>query len=203
MICVTRKGIEKCRIGLDGIFIRRGRYWYNIVTGQEIPCFEGEGGIAIKNTREYLLSIFNASATVPPHTTTGAAVIARSVAPVSGRVKAVAASVAVVGTRGTSTDFKEGVRCRNAGFAGAGTTVVTGDAVLRDESQPTVALQDPPAGTVRVGHRLSSAAVMAQGAIIEYHKTESGTIGTATRCTFNILGAIFEAENNLDFTLGR
>lgn len=201
MIAVTRKNKEICRIGLKGIFIRRGRYWVNIVTGEEIPVFEGEGGIALKNRREILLPFDNVSATVPPHAPTANAVIARAVAPVNGSVRAIGAVVAVVGTRGNSTDFTQAVRARNAGFAGTGTTIITSDAILRNEALATAALQDPPAGTKRLGIRLPAAALMLGGQIIDAHYQEGGTQGTATECTFNLLGVMYESVSNLDFVL--
>lgn len=153
-------------------------------------------GIGQRNKREILLQPVNVSATVPPHAPTSAAVVARCVAPVPGRVKGIAVCIAVAGTAGNSTDFKQVVRCRDANAPGSGTTVVTSDAVLMDLNLTPDDL--PAAGTIRRGMRLSTAADLAQGDIIDIHYSESGTIGTATRATFNIVGVIFEASGHLD-----
>lgn len=148
-----------------------------------------------QNVKDVGVAPFNVSATVPPHAPTAAAVIARTVAKRPGRVKGLVVCVAVAGTPGNSTDFKQVVRVRNAA-QGAGTTVITDDAVLADMNTAPDTL--PAAGTILKALGLSSAADVQAGQILEVHYSESGTIGTATRATFSIVDLLYESANHMD-----
>ncbi len=155
-------------------------------------------GIRQVNKREKLIAVLNVSATVPPHAPVASAVIARAVAPRDGKVKGLVVAIAVAGTTPAgSADFKQAVRCRDAGAGGAGTTVITEDAVLGNWATDVL----PAAGTRIVAAGLSAAAPLQAGDIIDIHYNETGTVGTAVRATFNIIGILYEAADHLDPTI--
>jgi hypothetical protein len=152
-------------------------------------------GIQLKNQNQANEGVLNVSATVPPHAPTSSAVIARYVAPGNGKVFLVV-SVAVAGAVGNSVDFKQVVRLRNADFPGSGTTIVTNDAIIFNAT--TGAVDTSVAGTIKQAAFLASAAPVLKGQVVDVHYSETGTIGTATRATFNIVGVIFEAGQHMD-----
>jgi hypothetical protein len=158
------------------------------------------GGIHLRNLGEEGVNPFNVSATVPPHAPTGDAVIARAVAKVNGRVKGLVVCIATVGVDGTSTDHKQEVFVRNAGFGGAATDQITQKALLKDASLAAPA-SVPAAGTIFTLAGLSTAADVKKGQIIEVFHDDSGTLGTDVRATFNIVDLIYEASANLDPTI--
>lgn len=152
-------------------------------------------GIRRANIREQLLAVVNVSATVPPHAPGASAVIARAVAPTRGKVKGLVVCIAVAGTTPAgSADFKQALRCRDANAPGTGTTVITDDAVLGDWATDIL----PAAGTILKALGLASAAALDQGDIIDVHYNETGTLGTAVRATFSIVGIVFEAAAHVD-----
>jgi hypothetical protein len=76
--------------------------------------------------------------------------------------------------------------------------VVTADAVVKDQTLTPDDL--PVAGTVRRGSALNIAGnVFGEGHIIDIHYNETGTIGTGTRATFNLLGVLYECATDADF----
>ena len=155
-------------------------------------------GIRQVNKREVSLSPRNVSAAVPPHDPGDTdVVIARAVAPVAGKVKALVIVQAVVPTAGNSSDFKQTLSVRNAGVGGGGSAVITDVIVIMDVSLTPDLL--PAAGTVFVA--VGTGAQVAKGEILEVYHTATGTVGTANPAEFNIVDIIYEANAHLDSSI--
>lgn len=152
-------------------------------------------GLRPFNQKASLIPIPVVSSTVPPHAPVSNIVVAGFGAPANGRL-AVAVVVAVAGVIGDSVNAKQTVRLRNAGFDGAGTTVISPDTVLKDSANAIVVAQ----GTKLIIPMLASAANVKEGEIIQLHHTDAGTVGTGSRATFTILGFVFESVDNMDPT---
>lgn len=156
------------------------------------------GGISLKNLRQVSLAPQNVSASVPPHDPGDTdVVIARAVAPVDGKVRALVAAQAVVPTAGNGSGFKQTLTVRNAGVGGGGTAVVT-DAIVLMDLTPTPDLL-PAAGTIFVA--VGTGAQVRKGEILEVFHTATGTIGTANPAEFNIVDIIYEANAHLDSSI--
>ena len=156
------------------------------------------GGIRQVNKREVSLSPRNVSASVPPHDPGDTdVVIARTVAPVDGKVKALVIAVAVVPTAGNSSDFKQTLSVRDAGFGGAGSTIITDVIVIMDLNLTPDFL--PAAGTVFIA--VGTGAIVQKGTVLEVYHTATGTVGTANPTEFNIVDLIYEADAHLDSSI--
>jgi hypothetical protein len=135
------------------------------------------------------------NAALPFAPTVTAVVLPKYVAPQGGRIKTVEIVVAVAGAVGNSTDLLETLVMNKRGLTGA----VSAVAITQTKtvfSAVTGALVPAPVGTVIQLFGLSGVSVV-KGEILELQWTETGTLGTATRPTFNVTKVNFEANRNL------
>lgn len=146
------------------------------------------------NTKEALL-IPNVSATVPPHAPTTTATVLRFVMPKSGKLKAVTCIVAAAGTAGNSTDLKETLKVNKRGVTGAVSAVAISAEVSLVDLNLTPDLILASGTVVNLPGLSGNRAV--KGEICDLVWTETGTLGTATRATFSVLGIEFEADSNI------
>jgi hypothetical protein len=151
----------------------------------------------LENMREWILAGQGPqNAALPFAPTTTAIVLPKYVAPQGGRIKVLELVIAVAGAVGNSVDLLETLVLNKRGLTGA----VTAAAVTQLKtifSAVTGALVPAPAGQViqLFGNGIS----IIKGEILEAQWTETGTLGTATRPTFNISKVVFEANRNLSY----
>lgn len=147
-----------------------------------------------KNTKIITIPLLNVSATVPPHAPTTTAVVARFTMQKAGVIKRAAAIVAVAGTAGNSADLKDTLKINKRGVTGAVAAVaVTSEVSLIDVTQtPDLIL----AAGARVNMEGLPGNHCVEGEICDVQWTETGTINTGTRPTFNILAIEVEFDTN-------
>ena len=150
-------------------------------------------GIQVANLGQALIPLMAAGPTTLPYgPTTSAALVPAFVAPCNGRLAYAEIVVAVAAAAGDSTDLKETVKFEKRGVAGAtGPTAISTEVAVADVNLAPDYL--PAAGTVLKIPGLTGNHCVA-GELLNMYWTETGTKGTGTRATFNVVKVVFEAD---------